>query len=133
MTEGKKLDPRVSEFETEEQAESYDRWFRKKVQESLDDGRPTIPHEEAMAQVKQVIKDAAARSKRPVMTEDKKLDPRVSEFETQEQADSYDRWFRKTVQESLDDGEPTIPHDEVMAGIDAIIERAESKLRRKKA
>ena len=39
MTE-KKLDPRVSEFETEEQAASYDRWFRAKVQASLDDPSP---------------------------------------------------------------------------------------------
>jgi hypothetical protein len=28
------LDPRVSEFETEEQASSYDQWFRAKVQEA---------------------------------------------------------------------------------------------------
>ncbi len=27
----KKRDPRVSEFETDEQAASYDRWFRAKV------------------------------------------------------------------------------------------------------
>ena len=25
----------------------------------------------------------------------KKLDPIISEFETQEQADSYDKWFRE--------------------------------------
>lgn len=31
------LSPIVSEFETEEQAASYDRWFRAKVQASLDD------------------------------------------------------------------------------------------------
>jgi hypothetical protein len=41
------------------------------------------------------------------------LDPIVSEFETQEQADSYDRWFRAKVQEALDDPRPSIPHDEV--------------------
>lgn len=41
-----KLSPIVSEFETEEQAASYDRWFRAKVQASLDDPRPAIPHDE---------------------------------------------------------------------------------------
>ena len=59
MTE-KKLDPRVSEFETEEQAASYDRWFRAKVQASLDDPRPPIPHDEVMAQVRATIKRVAA-------------------------------------------------------------------------
>lgn len=41
-----KLSPIVSVFETEEQAASYDRWFRAKVQASLDDPRPAIPHDE---------------------------------------------------------------------------------------
>ncbi|WP_256578734.1 hypothetical protein [Pseudomonas sp. NS1(2017)] len=39
------LSPIVSEFETEEQAASYDRWFRAKVQASIDDPRPSIPHD----------------------------------------------------------------------------------------
>jgi hypothetical protein len=42
------------------------------------------------------------------------LDPIVSEFETQEQANNYDRWFRAKVQEALDDPRPSIPHDEVV-------------------
>jgi hypothetical protein len=41
------------------------------------------------------------------------LSPIVSEFETQEAADSYDQWFRSKVQEALDDTRPGIPHDEV--------------------
>lgn len=45
------LDPLVSEFDTEEQAASYDRWFRAKVQEALDDPRPRIPHDQAMKMV----------------------------------------------------------------------------------
>lgn len=61
MSEGKKLDPRVSEFETQEQADSYDRWFRQKVQASLDDTRPDIPHDEAMAQIRRTIEDAAKK------------------------------------------------------------------------
>ncbi|MGY2261211.1 type II toxin-antitoxin system RelB family antitoxin [Pseudomonas sp. SDO55104_S430] len=51
------LSPMVSEFETEEQAASYDRWFRAKVQASLDDPRPSIPHDEAMAMLAQMLED----------------------------------------------------------------------------
>lgn len=63
MTEKrKKLSPIVSEFETEEEAEAYDRWFRKKVQRALDNPGRLIPHDEAMARVKQTIKSAAKRT-----------------------------------------------------------------------
>ncbi|CAM5789150.1 hypothetical protein CCAE64S_02327 [Castellaniella caeni] len=54
------------------------------------------------------------------------LSPIVSEFETDEQAASYDRWFRAKVQASLADPRPSIPHDQVMARMDAIIEKAEN-------
>ncbi|BBI53937.1 hypothetical protein HORIV_63580 [Vreelandella olivaria] len=37
------LDPIISEFETQEQADSYQRWFRERVQASLDDPRPSSP------------------------------------------------------------------------------------------
>lgn len=57
------------------------------------------------------------------------LSPIVSEFETQEQADSYDRWFRAKVKASLDDPRPNIPHDQVMAEMEAIIEQAEAHRR----
>lgn len=40
----------------------------------------------------------------------------------EEQADSYDRWFRARVQAALDDPSPGIPHDEVMAEMQALIE-----------
>jgi len=50
------------------------------------------------------------------------LSPIVSEFETQEQADSYDRWFRAKVQASIDDPRPSIPHDQVMAEMRALLE-----------
>jgi hypothetical protein len=53
------------------------------------------------------------------------LSPIVSEFDTVEQAESYDRWFRAKVQKSLDDTRPCIPHDQVMAEMDAIIAEAE--------
>lgn len=57
-----KLSPIVSEFETEEQAASYDRWFRTKVQASLDDPRPNIPHDQVMAEMRVIL--AAKREKR---------------------------------------------------------------------
>ena len=50
------------------------------------------------------------------------LDPIISEFETQEQADSYDRWFRAKVQEALDSEKPALPHAEAMAKLDRLIE-----------
>lgn len=56
------LSPIVSEFETQKQADSYDLWFRAKVQEALDDPRPSIPHDEAMALVEQRL--AAKRKAR---------------------------------------------------------------------
>lgn len=51
------LSPIVSEFETEEQAASYERWFRAKVQASIDDPRPSIPHDEAMAEVERMLEE----------------------------------------------------------------------------
>lgn len=49
--------PIVSEFETEEQAASYDRWFRAKVQASIDDPHPSIPRDEAMAEVDRMLEE----------------------------------------------------------------------------
>ena len=53
------------------------------------------------------------------------LDPLISEFATQADADSYDVWFRAKVQEALDSKKPRIPHDKVMAEMRAIIANAE--------
>lgn len=55
----------------------------------------------------------------------------VSEFDTEEKAASYSRWFRSQVQASLDDPSPSIPHDQVMAEMDAIIAEAEQRQREK--
>jgi hypothetical protein len=52
------------------------------------------------------------------------LSPVESEFDTTEDAEAYDRWFRAKVQVSLEDPEPNIPHAAVMADIDAIIAEA---------
>ena len=58
-----KLSPLVSEFATVEEAEAYDRWFRDQVQASLDDPRPSIPHDEAMARIRATIEAAKQRQK----------------------------------------------------------------------
>jgi hypothetical protein len=52
-----KLDPIVSEFESDEAAEAYDVWFRAQVQAALDSDEPDIPHEEVMARVRKTIRD----------------------------------------------------------------------------
>ena len=46
-----KLSPIESEFETTEDAEAYDAWFRAKVQAALESTKPPIPHDEAMARL----------------------------------------------------------------------------------
>lgn len=56
------------------------------------------------------------------------LDPIISEFETENQAASYDLWFRGQVQQALDSKMPRIPHDQVMAEMQAIIVQAEHRL-----
>lgn len=49
------LDPIISEFETQEQADSYDRWFRERVRASLNDPRPGIPHDDVMAEMRELL------------------------------------------------------------------------------
>lgn len=51
------------------------------------------------------------------------LSPLVSEFETTEQETSYTTWLRAKVAASLADPHPAIPHDEVMAEMDTIIDQ----------
>lgn len=58
-----KLSPIVSEFETEEQAEAYDKWFRAKVEASLADTRPPVPHDVVMAEMREIIEKAAKAEK----------------------------------------------------------------------
>lgn len=50
-----RLDPLISEFETEEQAASHDRWFRAKVQKALADPKPNIPHDQVMAEMRDLL------------------------------------------------------------------------------
>lgn len=51
------------------------------------------------------------------------LSPLVSEFETIEQEASYTAWLRAKVAASLADPRPAIPHDDVMAEMDALIDQ----------
>lgn len=50
-----KLSPIESEFATTEEAEAYDAWFRAKVEKSLADTRPPIPHDQVMAEMRALI------------------------------------------------------------------------------
>lgn len=61
----------------------------------------------------------------------KKLDPIISEFDTQEEADAYDKWFREEVQAGIDDPRPRIPHDQVMAEMRSIIDAAKAKQKKR--
>ena len=54
------------------------------------------------------------------------LSPIVSEFETAEEEASYTAWLQAKVAASLADPRPAIPHDEVMAEMDALIAEIEA-------
>ncbi len=45
------LSPLVSEFETEEQGASYTAWLKAKIQASLNDPRPNIPHDQILSEM----------------------------------------------------------------------------------
>ncbi len=55
------LSPIVSEFASEEEAAAYDAWLRAKVEASLADPRPPVPHDEAMARIRAFIKERSGR------------------------------------------------------------------------
>jgi hypothetical protein len=59
-----KLSPLVSEFPTTEEAEAYDKSFRAQVQASLEDPRPSVPHDQAMVRLRATIEAAKPRKKR---------------------------------------------------------------------
>lgn len=58
------------------------------------------------------------------------LSPVESEFDTTEEAAAHDRWLRARVAASLADPRPAVPHDAVMAEIDALLDEAEQAQRR---
>lgn len=50
-----KLDPIISEFDTEEDAEAYDKWFREQVEAGLRSTKPRVPHAEVKARTKAIL------------------------------------------------------------------------------
>ena len=60
--------PIVSEFETQEQQESYNQWFRAKVEEAMQSEKPRLPHDAAVAKVQAELKQRReARAHRSVV------------------------------------------------------------------
>jgi hypothetical protein len=55
------LDPLLSEFDTEERAESYDRWFKEKVRQAMESTSPRLAHDDAVAKVAALIEQKRAR------------------------------------------------------------------------
>ncbi|MBP2275092.1 MAG: stability determinant [Bryobacteraceae bacterium] len=51
-----------------------------------------------------------------------KLSPIESEFESTEAAEAHDRWVRAKVAQALAEPAPSIPHDQVMADLQAVLE-----------
>jgi hypothetical protein len=51
----KLLDPLVTEFDSEEAAADYARWFRAKVQEALESTKPRLTHDEAVTKVRALL------------------------------------------------------------------------------
>lgn len=58
LRENQKLDLIASALKTEVQAASYDHWFRAQVQAAIDDPRPDVSHDEAMARIRATIEIA---------------------------------------------------------------------------
>ena len=59
-----KLSPIESEFDTTEEAEEYDRWFRAKIERALASTEPRIPHDEVMAEMRLLIESKRAAAHR---------------------------------------------------------------------
>jgi len=57
-----------------------------------------------------------------------KLTAIESEFATTEEAEAYDAWFRAEVEAAMASNEPGIPHDVVMARMQAILDRYKSQV-----
>ena len=55
-----KFDPMLSVFDSEEEEADYTAWLRAKLQASLDDPRPAIPHEQVMADMRERLEQRKA-------------------------------------------------------------------------
>jgi hypothetical protein len=58
---------------------------------------------------------------------DKPDEPPVTEFASSEEAQAHDRWVREKVARALEDTRPPIPHEQVVAEIDEILEAARKR------
>jgi hypothetical protein len=56
-----------------------------------------------------------------------KSSPIESEFATSEEAEAHDAWVRAKVEKALTSKEPGIPHDQVMAEMQAIIDKHKNR------
>ena len=117
-----KLDPIISEFATQEEADAYDAWFRQRVQEALDDPRPGMPHDEAMARIRDTIRRVADRGL--AEGEQAAYDAVASHSANEKKAKDYDAWLDREIDASLDDPRPSIPNEQVAREIDEIIRAA---------
>jgi hypothetical protein len=53
--------PVAPDFATPEEAAAYEAWFRAKVEASLADERPPVPHDQVMAEIRAIIDQAKQR------------------------------------------------------------------------
>jgi hypothetical protein len=47
--------PRVSEFESDEKEASYTAWLKQKIDRARTSSKPLVPHDQVMAQAREVI------------------------------------------------------------------------------
>ena len=59
MNTALKLDPLIYEFDTADDAASYDAWFRAKVEKSMNDAAPNLSHDEAFVEAELKRRKAA--------------------------------------------------------------------------
>ena len=55
-------DPLVSPFESHEQEASYNAWLNTKFDASVNDARPNVTHDEAMAKIKLLLQNRATHA-----------------------------------------------------------------------
>ena len=56
------------------------------------------------------------------------FDPRVSEFGSEEEAEAYTLWLCAQIDQRLTDNKQAIPHDQVMARMDALLDKLTKKV-----
>lgn len=55
------------------------------------------------------------------------FDSRVSEFSSEAEAEAYTQWLRVQIDQRLADNQQAIPHDQVMARMDALLDKLTKK------